>query len=249
MPNSCHWHSLDTIANGAYYTHMLTARSSKILEAAIQGFIDEGFPISSGWLYESRDFGIKPAMIRAELEELSRQGFLEQPHHSAGRVPSDLGYEFFAKRILEKEGPFGGPDSYPHFFERSAMSDFLEGMSSMLGTLSAAMLHDGVYKTGLEEFLEKWNEPVLMREVVHDFMNLENRLEKATRILKTDEPAIFIGNESPLTERDELAVIACSYEDGSRRAVVAAIGPKRMDYKKAIRIFKKLDMRHENKKS
>ena len=74
---------------------MLTERGEQILQAVIQGFIDTKEPVSSGWLYNKYDFGIKPAMIRLELDALTQGGYLEQPYHSAGRVPSDAGYEAF----------------------------------------------------------------------------------------------------------------------------------------------------------
>ena len=67
----------------------MTDRTAQILEAAIQEFINTGEPVSSGLLYDRYDFGIKPAMIRLELDELEDGGYLEQPHHSAGRVPTD----------------------------------------------------------------------------------------------------------------------------------------------------------------
>ena len=78
----------------------MNERTAQILEAAIQGFINTGEPVSSGWLFDHYDFGIKPAMIRLELDKLEDDGYLEQPHHSAGRVPTDVGYEFFAKQLL-----------------------------------------------------------------------------------------------------------------------------------------------------
>ena len=78
---------------------MLTERGQQILEAVIQGFIDTKEPVSSGWLYDQYDFGIKPAMIRLELDTLEDEGYLEQPYHSAGRIPTDAGYELFVSRL------------------------------------------------------------------------------------------------------------------------------------------------------
>src|SRR5690242_2022694 len=82
---------------------MLTDRSFEILEAAIREFITTGDPVSSSLLYKRHNFGIRPAMIRAELSELAERGYLEQPYHSAGRVPSNRGYEFFAERVIAAE--------------------------------------------------------------------------------------------------------------------------------------------------
>ena len=52
---------------------MMTDRTAQILEAAIQEYINTGDPVSSGLLYDRYDFGIKPAMIRLELDELERR--------------------------------------------------------------------------------------------------------------------------------------------------------------------------------
>ena len=82
-------------------------RASQILEAVIQEFIDTGEPVSSGSLYNKYDFGIKPAMIRLELDALEDGGYLEQPYHSAGRIPTDTGYEFYAKRALAPRAGIG----------------------------------------------------------------------------------------------------------------------------------------------
>lgn len=216
----------------------MNQRTEKILEAAIQGFIDTGLPISSGWLYERHDFGIKPAMIRSELEELSRHGFLEQPHHSAGRIPKDKGYEFFVEKILERGTPPKDLSLAADLFEEEVWPDFLEKMSSSLGILSAAMAAHRIYKTGLEELVENWDEPQLIKEVVRDFANLESRMEEISgSVERENTPRVFIGR-SPFTESGELSVIAGSYGDNSRRVVLVAIGPKRMDYKKAIKIFR-----------
>ena len=55
----------------------MTQRSAQILEAAIQEFIMAGEPVSSGLLYDRYDFGIKPAMIRLELDDLEDAGYLD----------------------------------------------------------------------------------------------------------------------------------------------------------------------------
>src|SRR3989344_2488190 len=113
---------------------MLTDRTSKILEAVIQGFIDTGEPVSSSWLFEKCDFGIKSAMIRHELEELSNMGFLEQPYRSAGRMPTDKGYEFFANKILESEsGEVPEANGLMSFLNKMAFDDFFGEFSQDFG--------------------------------------------------------------------------------------------------------------------
>src|SRR5271155_1446284 len=112
-------------------------RTSQILEAAIQEFIDTGEPVSSGWLYEKYDFGIKPAMIRLELDTLEENGYLEKPHHAAGRVPTNAGYEFFVKGMLEKSIP-GTRQAPRALTRRRSVPELLNELSQELGLLGVA---------------------------------------------------------------------------------------------------------------
>src|SRR5579872_3423046 len=135
----------------------MTDRTVQILEAVIQEFIDAGEPVSSGSLYRSYDFGIKPAMIRLELDSLEDAGYLEQPYHSAGRVPTDRGYEFFAERAL---GSMTGEsrDKPAHdLLKRHAWMELMSELSTELGLLSvvADSTRDAVYKAGLQELVER----------------------------------------------------------------------------------------------
>ncbi|MDE2019023.1 MAG: hypothetical protein KGJ13_01600 [Patescibacteria group bacterium] len=224
----------------------MTPRTAQILEAAIESYINSGEPVSSGRLYDDYDFGIKPAMIRLELDALEEAGYLGQPYHSAGRVPTDAGYEFFVKQILEDgEGNGGDPILHPSFsiLQEKIRDSFLENLSSELGLLGIAadLARDTIIKTGLEELISNldWQNHDEICSVIRDFEEVDGRLPQAAKKLD-GFPKVFIGRKSPVTKSENLAVV------GERRAVdghdifVFAIGPKRMDYRKAIRIFRNL---------
>lgn len=74
---------------------MITNRQEKILNSLIKEYIDRAEPISSDLLKEKSNLDISPATIRNDLQELTKQGYIEQPHTSAGRVPTEKGYRFF----------------------------------------------------------------------------------------------------------------------------------------------------------
>ena len=78
-------------------------RTQSILEASVREFIKTGKPITSEILYDVYDFGIKPAMIRLELGDLSSDGFFYQTHPSGGRYPTDKAYKYFVDSIIEKK--------------------------------------------------------------------------------------------------------------------------------------------------
>ena len=77
----------------------LPERDRRILGALVQGYIDDGEPISSLWL-AGRGFGISSATLRNILARLEEQGYVRQPHTSAGRVPTDLGYRCYVDQLL-----------------------------------------------------------------------------------------------------------------------------------------------------
>ena len=77
----------------------LPERDRRILGVLVQGYIDDGEPISSLWLAD-RGFGVSSATLRNVLARLEEQGYVRQPHTSAGRVPTDLGYRCYVDQLL-----------------------------------------------------------------------------------------------------------------------------------------------------
>jgi len=220
---------------------MLTERGEQILQAVIQGFIDTRGPVSSGWLYDQYDFGIKTAMIRLELDALEDEGYLEQPYHSAGRIPTDAGYEFFTRHLLAIQEAALRETALRNLFLRSAWEDLIEELSGELGMLGVVAARDTVYKTGLEQLMDHldWGDREGMRSVIRDFEAMDERAVSAAPRLGAG-PQVFIGKKSPVTKSEQLAVVGGNYKIGNATVSVFAIGPKCMDYKKAIRIFKNL---------
>ncbi len=76
-------------------------RKKKILRAIIQDYIATAEPVGSRTVSRKFDLGISPATIRNEMSDLEELGLLEQPHTSAGRIPSDAGYRYFVDCLLE----------------------------------------------------------------------------------------------------------------------------------------------------
>ena len=78
----------------------LDLRKQRILHAIVQDYVATAEPVGSHILVERYSLGVKSATIRNEMAEMSERGFLRQPHTSAGRVPSDLGYRFYVNRLM-----------------------------------------------------------------------------------------------------------------------------------------------------
>ena len=79
----------------------LPVRKSKILNAIIKQYIATGEPMGSKGLLDYLDFSVSSATVRNEMASLSDMGYLVQPHTSAGRVPTQMGYRYYLDHLIE----------------------------------------------------------------------------------------------------------------------------------------------------
>lgn len=80
---------------------MLTERQKLILNAIVDDYIRSAEPVGSRSISKRGDVSFSPATIRNEMSDLEELGFLEQPHTSAGRIPSNLGYRYYVDHLLK----------------------------------------------------------------------------------------------------------------------------------------------------
>ncbi len=78
----------------------LNERKRKILNTIINEYISSAEPIGSRHIAKHADLGLSSATIRNEMADLEEMGYLEQPHTSAGRIPSDKGYRFYVNELM-----------------------------------------------------------------------------------------------------------------------------------------------------
>lgn len=81
----------------------LDARKQKVLCAIVESYIATGEPVGSRALAEHFGMAVSSATLRNEMAALSDMGYLDQPHTSAGRVPSHLGFRFYIDRLMNKK--------------------------------------------------------------------------------------------------------------------------------------------------
>src|SRR4051794_7001116 len=105
-------------------------RRLEVLRAIVQDYVSTNDPVGSKALAERHDLGVSPATIRNDMAVLEEQGYITQPHTSAGRVPTDKGYRLFVDRLSAVK-----PLSVA---ERRAIERFLDG---------AVDLHDVLGRT------------------------------------------------------------------------------------------------------
>ena len=80
----------------------LSVRKKQILKAIVDAHINNGEPVGSKYLSQETMIPCSPATIRNEMAELEEMGYLVQPHTSAGRIPSELGYRFYVDALVRQ---------------------------------------------------------------------------------------------------------------------------------------------------
>jgi heat-inducible transcriptional repressor len=133
----------------------LTQRQQMLLKMVVEGHVELGQPVGSKWLSQQSSVSWSPSTIRYELAELEGLGYLDHPHTSAGRVPTDAGYRFFADSLLRE----GAPLDRGSRFERElstmrrevdaamrATTETLSQVTDLLAAVSAPPLHTATIK-------------------------------------------------------------------------------------------------------
>lgn len=98
---------------------MQEERRLAVLRAIVEDYVSTEEPVGSKALVERHRLGVSPATVRNDMAVLEEEGFITQPHTSAGRVPTDKGYRLFVDRLTTLK-PMSAP-------ERRAIATFLDG--------------------------------------------------------------------------------------------------------------------------
>ena len=246
----------------------ITERQTEILNRLIQEYIDSARPVSSQLLEKKYDFSICPAMIRIEMQKLTDQGFIQQPHTSAGRVPTDKGYRFFVDNLLAHlnfpQEKFGGLkkeiSELEDIFQKaekdifklaSRLTKFLAEQSSNF-TILNLLERDFFWKEGWEEILK---EPEFEeKDLISNFTELLESFEENIENLKINPVRnrrflngvnsgikIYIGKENPFSKTKDFSIISsrCHLPEGEE-GIISLLGPKRMAYDKNISLINSL---------
>lgn len=226
----------------------LKERQKSILDAIIQEYIKTAQPVASKEISHRLKPEASPATIRNEMLILDELGFLEQPHTSAGRIPTDRGYRFFVDNLidglldLDKNEQTQIEKLFEYDEEEQFVRELAKTLSRICGTFSIVglMEDDLFYESGLFAILE---EPEF-----EDFGNIKNfgklvdlmngELKGMFKNFFPDEK-ILIGKENPWPEARSYSIFMSSWHhprgfDG----FLAMVGPKRTNYKKNKSVIK-----------
>src|ERR671935_1826366 len=114
----------------------LTARQRDLLARVVEEYITTGQPVGSRHLVERAGLSISPSTVRNELAELEARGLLSHPHTSAGRVPTERGYRFYADELLARQDPRPGRFPLDLSALRREVDSALEATTEMLSSVT-----------------------------------------------------------------------------------------------------------------
>lgn len=219
----------------------MNTRQSKLLTAIIDQFIQTALPIGSKQLLEGGDFCVCGATIRNEMRLLEDEGFLEQPHISAGRIPTAKGYRMFVKEFMEP----GATERRvrqkfmtlkEQYFKRKDQERAYEAvalLAQMIPNVAFATVphKHRVYFMGLASALrqpEFMSNPMLASSVVEV---LEERLSDLLgKIIVDGQVRYYIGDEHVLPQIQSCSLMVMEYRVRDDRGAIGILGPMRMDY-------------------
>ena len=220
---------------------MITERQSQILDRIIHEHINGARPVSSQLLEKKHDFDVSSATLRNEMQQLTKKGYLYQPHISAGRLPTDKGYRYFVDKLMEKELSTAWQKEIKASLELiREMTEFLAEESSdlALGYLSEERI---LWKEG---WTELFREPEFSQSgYVGSFIKALDDLERnIARIDFPQEIRVYIGRENPLGKNRDFSLITLGFGQG----IFGLLGPKRMSYDKNISLLIDLCQKMQN---
>ena len=194
-------------------------------------------------------FGVSSATIRSEMVRLEEMGYIEQPHTSAGRIPTDAGYRFYVNSLNEAQG------EQPQLFDRSARAiearvqthvsradqairSAVDSLVELTYNMGLATIGDELYLSGMSNLFShpEFAGGVHVQEVAQLIDNLEPWLREAS----PNQPLnVYIGSENPIGKSSGASLIISRFRSPySNDSYIGVLGPTRQDYARTMRLVR-----------
>lgn len=228
----------------------MTDRQAKILASVIEQYAEVAVPVGSIML--AKLYGVSSATIRAEMAHLEENGYIMQPHTSAGRVPTDKGYRFYVNQLNELRDSgrlIEAPDRTQRTIDARvanhtnrtdrAIRSAVDSLVEITRNLGIATIGDQLYMSGMSNLFsqpEFSTDPHNVQKIAQLLDNLEPWLREAS----PNEPLnVFIGTENPIGRNSQASLIISRFRSPySDRSYIGVLGPTRQDYAKVMRLVR-----------
>ena len=219
----------------------LTDRQKALLKAIIEEYIESAEPIGSEVIERKYDLGVSPATIRIEMVKLTEAGFLRQPHTSAGRVPTSMGFRLFISELMkEKSLPVTAEVSIKeqlfqqrHKQER-LLKEAVRALASRCDMLGLAIDSDlQIYYAGASNILD-WPEfyDIDVTRFVLGLFDENPQLQEIIGRAKSSDPIhVLFGEDMEFENLRTTGFVFTRYElDPQKQGIIGVVGPARMNF-------------------
>ncbi|HRO65059.1 MAG TPA: hypothetical protein PKU78_02460 [Candidatus Dojkabacteria bacterium] len=223
----------------------MTPRQVKLLHAIIDDFINNATAVGSLSLTHRYNLGVSPATIRNEMSDLVEQGYLEKPHSSSGRIPTNMAYRYFIREILRELDDLEHTltaniyeELYQHRFDfDDLIYQALNHLSTQTKNTAIVLLENRIYYSGLSYLVDN-PEFSDSRSLSLLLTILENKplLNKIfNRAKSKNSVKIMIGEDSGIDGHEDIAFVFSDINlHGNKKGYLAVLGPTRLNYPKVI---------------
>jgi len=216
-------------------------RKQDVLKTLVETFVHTGQPVGSLQVVEQLPYEISSATVRNDMVELTELGLLAQPHTSAGRIPTDLGYKTYVKVIIGERRELSKRQQEvlaKHFEKLRSLQEKYQAAAKLLAEMSGSvgMLMDdakNVYLSGFSNIakMPEFGVQQFGIKLMEALEQPKELMETASQDITSEDVKVLIGKDNPQMNR---ATIVITNFGPQGKRVISIIGPTRMDYNKAL---------------
>jgi len=213
-------------------------RKKALLSQIIREYIKSASPVGSKLLENKSHLGVSSATIRNEMAELEKEGYIAQPHTSAGRIPTEKGYKFFLENYVV-EGKIADREKKEirKVLSQDPVELSVKAAARKLAEFSnnaviTAFSENNIYYTGLANL---FSQPEFKEAaMVYSLSLVIDHLEQAVSEIfgQVDQVAVRIGSDNPFGQ--DCSSVAGRWQFKGQSGLMAILGPMRMDYEKNL---------------
>lgn len=236
-------------------------RKKQVLQAIINHFVETAEPVGSNTILVSYQFHVSPATIRNDMMTLEEEGYIYQPHTSAGRIPTDKGYRLFVDEMADyKKARLEAIKTLTTIREkyridkvREKLYDAVSLIARATNAVSFATTPDNphTFFLGMSNVLrqpEFSQNSVNASEVMEVLERGDNFVKTLASLDVTESVRTFIGEENILPQIQSCSIIVSKYHDDGYQGYLGILGPKRMDYAYNIVLLEEIKKLLNNRK-
>ena len=215
-------------------------RKRQILDIIIKEHVETGAPVGSSILVNKYKLEVSPATVRNVMADLEEEGYIVQPHTSAGRIPTEDAYRFVLQDIENNELEEKESRIIDDVFAKQG-DDFRKIAKILAEVTGSAVFwakhRNNLYYTGISN----WFHQVEFRETEHiyDMGDIIDRMDEILENMFNDvsfEPEILIGSDNPFG--NFCSSIVVKYKKDDIVGIFGILAPMRMDYSRNLGIIK-----------